>query len=175
MKARKLILTVGAIAAFAAPSALAGVSDATTIVRYLSPQAGTYQLEVENTSGIGYINSFTWASPGKLQITTLTHTVGGSCQLVSNTIVCTGAKQGIAPPSCSCHAGGRMTVDFTATGNAPQFTGRYWIYYGLESDTVITSMTPTHIAIPSFVTGQADLPLCDPGTQPTVAHPCYVE
>ena len=31
--------------------------DAVTVVRFVDPAAGGYQLEVENTSGIGYINN----------------------------------------------------------------------------------------------------------------------
>ena len=39
-----------------------GSADAVTVVRWIAP--GTYQLDVQNTSGIGYINQFTWVPPG---------------------------------------------------------------------------------------------------------------
>jgi len=175
MKGWALILTIGAVAAFAAPQALAAGPDATTIVRYVDLKHGRYQLEVENTSGIGYINSFTWDSPGQLQLTAVTSVFGGRCHIAEDQIVCAGAKQGIAPPSCTCRAGGHMTVNFTATGNAPKFNGRYWTYFGLGSDTVITSMTPVETPIPSWVSGEADLPLCDPGTQPGPDNVCQVQ
>jgi hypothetical protein len=174
MKYWALILTIGAIGAFAAPAALAS-ADATTIVRYVDLKHGQYQLEVENTSGLGYINSFTWNSPGQLQLTAISHVTGGRCHIAANAIQCTGAKHGIAPPSCTCHAGGHMTVDFTATGDAPKFNGRYWTYYGVGSDTVITSMTPVQYHIPSWEGGEQDLPLCAPGTQPGPDNPCYVQ
>ena len=176
MKIRMLILTIGAIAAFAVPSALAAVPDASAVLRYLSPKAGKYELEVDNTSGTGYINSFIWSSPGKLQITRITRVVGGSCHMASKTITCTGAKGGIAPPTCSCRPGGAMIVDFTATGYAPTCTAQYCTYVGIPTDLVITGMTPVPNPIPSYNAGQPDgEPLCDPGTQPTAEHPCYVE
>ena len=57
--------------AFAAPAALASI-DATTIMRPLNPMAGKYQVEVENTSDIGYINTFNWVPPSQLTITAIT-------------------------------------------------------------------------------------------------------
>jgi hypothetical protein len=175
MKTRMLILAVGAIAVFAVPSALAAVPDASSVLRYVSPKAGKYELEVDNTSGIGYITSFAWSSPGKLQLTRITRVQGGSCRMASNTITCTGAKQGIAPPTCSCRPGGAMVVDFTATGYAPDCTPQYCTYHGIPTDLVITGMTPTANPIPSYNAGQPDEPLCDPGTQPSAENQCYVE
>jgi hypothetical protein len=175
MKGWALILTIGAIAASAVPAAFASGPDATTVVRYVDLKHGQYQLEVENTSGLGYITSFTWDSPGQLQLTAISNVTGGRCHIADNQIQCTGAKHGIAPPSCTCRAGGHMVVNFTATGNAPKFNGRYWTYYGVESDTVITGMTPVETPIPSWMGGEQDLPLCSPGTQPGPDNPCYVQ
>ena len=176
MKARTLILTFAAIAVFAAPAALAASPDATTVIRYLAPKAGQYQIELENTSGVGYINAFAWVPPSGLTVTAVTKTSGGRCNVVENEIRCTGAKRGIAPPSCMCRVGGFMTVTFTATGYSPKFNGRYWTYYGIGSDTRITQMTPVNYAIPSTMAQVPDLPLCQPGTQPDPQHPtCIVE
>jgi hypothetical protein len=177
MKARTFFLTIAAIAMFAAPAALAAAPDATMIVRYLAPQSGKYQLEIQNTSEIGFINTFDWVPPAGLTVTAVTKTNGGTCQLASNTITCRGGKghHGIAPPDCSCHAGGWMTVTFKATGYSPRFNGKYWTYYGFDSELRILSMTPVGYHIPSDQAGVPDLPLCDPGTQPTAEHPCYVE
>src|SRR5580765_724129 len=113
MKARTLILTFAAIAVFAAPAALAAESpDATTVIRYLAPKQGKYQIELENTSGVGYINAFAWVPPAGLSVTAVTKTSGGRCNVVENEIHCTGAKRGIAPPVCMCRTGGFMTVTF---------------------------------------------------------------
>jgi hypothetical protein len=171
---RRLILTTGAALALAVPAANAA-TDATTIIRPLDLKSGKYQVEVENTSDIGYINTFNWVPPAQMTITAVTSAKGGTCHLANNVIMCTGAKQGIAPPKCTCHAGGRLTVNFTATGNSPTFNGHWWTYYGVGSETNITSMTPVPYHIPSYVPGGADLPLCPLGTQPTDADPCYVE
>ena len=85
MKARTLILTVAAIAMLAGPAAaFAAGPDATTVVRYLAPKAGKYQLEIENTSGVGFITGLAWVPPDGLTVTTLTRTTGGTCHLASN-------------------------------------------------------------------------------------------
>src|SRR5207344_1647945 len=100
-----------------------GATDAVTIIRYLDPMQGKYQIEVENTSGIGYINTFNWVPPNQMVITAITSSEGGRCSLTDNTISCVGGKDGIAPPKCTCLHGGIMTVNFTATGNLPKFNG----------------------------------------------------
>ena len=131
-------------------------TDAVTIFRFLDPSAGKYQIEVQNTSGIGYINTFNWVPPPSMTITAITSSEGGRCTLVSGGISCVGGKKGIAPPKCTCLAGGAMTVNFTATGNAPTFNGQFWTYYGIVgSHTDITSMTPVPYHIPSFLSSQA--------------------
>jgi len=175
MKASRLILAFAAIAVFAAPAALAASPDATTVIRYLAPKAGIYQIELENTSAVGYINTFAWIPPAGLTVTAVTKTTGGRCHLVGNEIDCTGGKHGIAPPVCICRAGGFMTVTFTAAGYSPKFNGHYWTYYGIGSDTRITSMTPVSYHIPATMAQVPDLPVCDLGTQPSDDHPCIVE
>src|SRR5579872_2365900 len=49
--------------------------DAVAVVRWVSP--GLYQLDVQNTSGIGYINTFSWSPPIGLTITAVTSAEGG--------------------------------------------------------------------------------------------------
>ena len=121
-----------------------------------------------------------WVPPNEMTITAITGSQGGTCHLANNMLMCTGGKhkEGLAPPKCTCRHGGVMTVDFTATGDSPTFNGHWWTYYGIWSQTDITSMTPVPYQIPSYQNPQtnfADLPLCDPGTQSTDAHPCHVE
>ena len=91
-----------------------GSADAVTVVRWIAPE--TYQLDVQNTSGIGYINQFTWVPPGNLTVTAITSTEGGNCSLVGGSIKCNGK---IAPPTCTCLAGGDLVVTFLAKGLEP--------------------------------------------------------
>jgi hypothetical protein len=175
MKGWALILTIGAIAAFAVPAAFASGPDASTIVRYVDLKHGQYQLEIENTSGLGYIKSFSWDAGSQLQLRAVKSVQGGRCQIASNQLSCSGWKLGIAPPDCTCRAGGRLVVNFTASGNEPTFNGRYWTYYGLYSDTTVTDVNPVDYHIPSWLGGVQDLPLCSPGTQPGPDNPCSVQ
>ena len=150
-----------------------GATDAVTIVRFLDPMRGLYQIEVDNTSGIGYINTFDWVPPPNMTITAITSTEGGHCALNNGNISCVGGKKGLAPPKCTCLAGGSMTVNFTATGNSPTFNGQYWTYYGVVGSwTHITSMTPVPYHIPSFLTPGVDLPICKAGQKSTGTNPC---
>ncbi|HWB22188.1 MAG TPA: hypothetical protein VG652_04815 [Gaiellaceae bacterium] len=151
-----------------------GATDAVTIIRFLDPVRGLYQIEVQNTSGIGYINTFNWVPPPDMTITAVTSTEGGHCSLVNAAISCTGGGKGVAPPTCTCLAGGSMTINFTATGNAPVYANGYWTYYGVIGGyTQITSMTPVPYHIPSFVASSAeDIPICKAGQTSTTANPC---
>ena len=51
-------------------------TDAVTVFRFLDPSIGKYQIEIENTSGIGFINTFTWNPPPGMTITAVTSTEG---------------------------------------------------------------------------------------------------
>ena len=95
-------------------------------MRWISP--GIYELDVQNTSGIGYINVFTWTPPPALTVVAVTKTVGGKCSLAGGYIQCSGK---IPPPKCTCQAGGDLTVTFTAKGLEPTFANGYWTYYGI--------------------------------------------
>ncbi len=126
--------------------------DASTVMRYLDPHAGKYQLVIFNTSGIGYINSVNWLPPAGLTVTAITGVTGGTCRLDQGDIACDAAAPGLAPPKCTCQTGGLMTVNFTATGDEPTFNGSWWIYHGLVGAYMqITSMTPVPYHIPSFI------------------------
>ena len=127
--------------------------DADTVMHYIDPMTGKYELVIYNTSAIGYINSVNWLPPAGLTVTAITGMTGGSCTLDSGDISCTASGAGLAPPICTCRTGGTMIVDFTATGDAPTFNGSWWTYYGLVGSYMqITSMTPVPYHIPSFIT-----------------------
>ena len=143
-------------------------ADVVAIVRWVSP--GSYQLEVENTSGIGYINAFSWDPPVNLTITAVTSSEGGKCTLEGGSIECTGK---VAPPKCTCLAGGSLTVNFTAKGLEPTFANGYWTYYGFSGARLqIQQMTPVPYHIPSALPTYTDLPVCKKGQKSTKARPC---
>ena len=122
-----------------------GSGDAVTVVRWIGP--GLYQLDVQNTSGIGFIDTFSWVPPAGLTITAVTSSEGGKCALVSGDIKCNGK---IAPPDCTCRAGGDLTVNFTASGLDPTFANGYSTSYGMEGAYLqIEQMTPVPYHIPS--------------------------
>jgi hypothetical protein len=126
--------------------------DASTVMRYLDPRGGRYQLVIFNTSGIGYINSVNWLPPAGMTVTAITAVSGGTCRMDMGDIACDAKAPGLAPPKCTCQTGGVMTVNFTATGDEPVFNGSWWIYHGLVGASMqITSMTPVPYHIPSFI------------------------
>jgi hypothetical protein len=147
-----------------------GAADAVTTIRWLN-NTGSYQLEVQNTSAIGYLDTFEWTPPPNLTVTSVTGSSGGKCALQNGEIQCTGK---LIPPKCTCEGGGLLTVNFTATGDNPTFANGYWTYYGLEGSYLhIETVTPVPYHIPSFLSGaSADLPVCAKGKTSTKAHPC---
>lgn len=145
-----------------------GSGDAVVVVRWLAPNA--YQLDVQNTSGIGFINQFVWTPPIGLTVTAVTSSEGGKCALVNADIQCNG---NVAPPTCTCLAGGDLTVNFTATGLQPTFANGYYTYYGMVGAFLqITEMTPVPYHIPSSLSLVSDLPLCKKGHTSTKSNPC---
>jgi hypothetical protein len=154
-----------------------GLGDAVTVVHFLDIPRGLYQLTVDNTSGLGYINTFTWVAPTNMNITAITSSEGGKCTLVDGNISCKAGGKGIAPPKCTCQSGGTLTVNFTATGLSPTFNGQYYTWYGIVGGWLhLTSMTPVPYHIPSFLSPQLDEPLCGSAEHPsktsTKGSPC---
>jgi hypothetical protein len=146
-----------------------GSADADTVVLLLRP--GLYQLDVQNTSGIGYIDSFNWVPPPGMTITAITSTQGGKCVLAGGDIHCTGK---IAPPACTCASGGSLLVNFAAKGLDPTFANGYWTYYGIVGAYLqIQTVTSVPYHIPSYVANPyGDLPICKKGQKTTTANPC---
>jgi hypothetical protein len=147
-------------------------NDANVVVRQLSN--GRFELLVQNTSGIGWINSFQWVPPAGMTVTKISHTSLGSCKLAAGAISCT-AK--LKPPNCTCRVGGSMTVDFTATGRDPTTLDGHPLTLGVVGSYLrIAKMTPVPYHIPSWLGGvtpkQGELPLCKKGQKSTKAHPC---
>jgi hypothetical protein len=146
-----------------------GSADAVTTFRWLD--SGKYQLEVQNTSGIGFLNTFSWVPPPGLTITAVTSSEGARCSLQNGDIYCSGK---ITPPQCTCQPGGFMTVNFTATGDTPTYANGYWTYYGIVGGYLhIQTVTPVPYHIPSFSSSPfQDLPLCKGGQTSTKSKPC---
>jgi hypothetical protein len=155
------------------PSGTRAAADSVETIRFLGD--GKYQLEVQNTSDIGYINTFEWHPPPGLTLTAVTSSEGGRCQLRSGAISCRGGGKGLTPPQCTCIPGGFLTVNFTATGLAPTISNGVVTHYGMVgSFLLITTVTPVPYHIPSFLSPAVDLPLCTKGQTPTRAKPCAV-
>lgn len=135
--------------------------DTTYVVENLDPP-GHYRLIVQNTTGIGYINSFRWDPPPGVTVTVIHSTTGGTCSVSNGGLQCSGK---IAPPSCTCLPGGKLVVDFYATGSGSM--------EGMSLQ--IEQMTPVPWHIPSFL-GTAstaldgDAPLCKQATKATKHH-----
>jgi hypothetical protein len=150
-------------------------ADVADVVRWLGwtgSNSGVYQLQVQNTTGIGYINSFQWNAPTGLTITAVTSSEGGKCSLANNAIHCSG---NIAPPTCTCYPGGSLTVNFIASGLTPTYTNGYRTNYGIVGESLqIQSMTPVPYHIPSYQAPGIfkDIPLCAKGQKSTKVHPC---
>ena len=78
-----------------------GAADAVTVVSWISP--GKYQLDVQNTSGVGYIDQFTWVPPANLTISAVTSSEGGKVHArLAAVIQCNGRW----PAACTCQPAG---------------------------------------------------------------------
>ena len=120
-------------------------SDVETVLRTLA--SNRYELDVSNTSGIGYINRFAWSPPPGWTITAVTKTTGGSCALASAKISCHGS---IGPPACLCAgAGGDLIVDFTITSTPAKKVPHGPSTFGSVGSTFqLTPMTPVPFLVP---------------------------
>ena len=116
-------------------------SDTNLIFRYLN---GKYQLQVLNTSGIGYLDGFTWEPSAGWKVTGIKTSSGASCSVTSaGKIHCAGR---VRPPSCLCTGdGGIVTVTFTASATTKK-SG--YLFGGAPWQFKITKMTPVPYLIP---------------------------
>jgi hypothetical protein len=127
-----------------------GSTDANWVLRWLGH--GKYALEVQNTSGIGYLNTFEWITPPGITIVSVTSTTGGSCKLVHGDISCAGT---LKPPLCTCLPGGNLTTYFTAKGLNPTVSGGTTTNYGVAASyLVIKTVTPVPYHIPSALSSK---------------------
>jgi hypothetical protein len=116
-------------------------SDTNVIFRYLN---GSYQLQVLNTSGIGYLNGFQWEPSAGWKVTGIKSASGAACSLTAaGKISCRGS---VHPPSCLCSDdGGSVTINFTAASTGKKsgylFGGSPWQFK-------VTKMTPVPYIIP---------------------------
>ena len=142
--------------------------DAVSIVRWISP--GIYELDVQNTSGIGYINVFTWTPPPAMTVTAVTKTVGGKCSLTGGYIQCSGK---IPPPKCTCS--GRRGPHRHLHREGPRADVRERVLDVLRDrrrGLQIRQMTPVPYHIPSALPQFSDVPVCKKGQTSTKAKPC---
>jgi hypothetical protein len=116
-------------------------ADTNVVFRYLN---GSYELQVLNTSGIGYLNGFTWAPSAGWAVTSIKTSQGASCSLTrQGKISCTGT---VRPPSCLCTGdGGVVSIRFTA---APTKKKAGYLFGGSPAQFKITKMTPVPYIIP---------------------------
>src|SRR5439155_15570800 len=92
---------------------LVHVSGSDTNVIFRSPSENSYELQVLNTSGIGYLNGFTWSPPEGWKVTHIKNSTGADCSLTpKGKIFCSGT---VHPPTCLCgNDGGSVSVSFSA-------------------------------------------------------------
>jgi hypothetical protein len=116
-------------------------SDTNVIFSYLS---GSYELQVLNTSGIGYLNGFTWEPSAGWKVTGIKSASGAVCTLThAGRIFCRGS---VHPPTCLCtDDGGSVLVNFTA---APTTKNHGFLLGGSPWQFKVTKMTPVPYIIP---------------------------
>lgn len=115
-------------------------SDTNVVFRYLN---GSYQLQVLNTSGIGYLNGFIWEPSAGWKVTKITSVSGGACSLTAaGKISCHGNVQ---PPTCLCAVGGSVTINFAAS---PTTKKSGFLFGGAPWQFKVTKMTPVPYIIP---------------------------
>lgn len=116
-------------------------SDTNVVFNYLN---GSYKLEVMNTSGIGYLDGFTWTPSPGWTVTRIKNASGAACSVTqAGKITCSGTVQ---PPSCLCTGdGGIVSVEFTAT---PTKKNAGYLFGGSATQFKVTKMTPVPYLIP---------------------------
>jgi hypothetical protein len=108
---------------------------------------GRYLLKVQDESGIGDIDRFTWAPPAGWTITAVTGSAGGRCALAGGRIACRGR---LRHPACLCTAtGGVLVVRFTARAPGASSAAGHPVVIGTAGGRLtITAMTPVPFLIP---------------------------
>jgi len=150
-------LSVGASANAAAPPPRVDMPFA-MVLRVLDESAGRYQVDIENSNPTRFVSAFNWVPPAGMTVTAVTASYGGICHLAGNGVI---ACKGLgAPPDSATGIGGSITVNFTATGRQPTWTGSYWIHYGVVGT--------ASVQFSKF----SDVPVCKSGQKSTKAHPC---
>jgi hypothetical protein len=116
-------------------------SDTNVVFRYLN---GSYEVQVLNTSGIGYLDGFTWTPSPGWAVTKIKNASGASCSLTpAGKISCTGS---VHPPSCLCTGdGGSVSIRFTAK---PTKKNAGYLFGGSAAQFKVTKMTPVPYIIP---------------------------
>lgn len=132
-------------------------------VRILDENAGSYQVEVDNLNPFRFITGYVWTAPPGMTILKITSTSGGKCLLTgSGTLTCNGSAAG---PHDNTGVGESLLVDFTATGEQPQFIptsyGGYYLHFGVIGS--VSVQTSANFG---------DLPLCKKGQKSSQAHRC---
>jgi hypothetical protein len=135
--------------------------------------AGLAIFELTNQSTLGYINSFEWLPPAGITITGIADSSGASCVVSANTIGCSGK---IAPPTCTCLPGGRVSMTISYRGTLPNDLSGW---NGPSVGTVrVETVTPVPWTIPHSLAKPGDggitngeLPLCKAATKATKHHP----
>jgi hypothetical protein len=129
-----------------------GSADASTILR----QVGTkrYQLDVANTSSLGYIERLSWSPPDGFTITAVNGSTGGICKLADGgTIECHGR---LRPPKCLCtNSGGVLSITFTANAKAYSIVNGYRVYHApVGGHLSVSAVDPVPYLVPSTRAGQ---------------------
>jgi hypothetical protein len=114
----------------------------------LSTKDGHYVLDVHNTSGVGYLDRFTWTPPPGWTVTKILKTSGGTCQVSSKGIIWCSGK--IQPPTCLCRGDGAiLTIEFTASVPPDTTKNGHPLLFGSAGALLrIQAMTPVPYLIP---------------------------
>src|SRR4051812_47198218 len=163
MRGLRLFLLAGAGALLVATGAMAATPIRVDMpfsltIRVLDEQAGKYAVEIDNGNPTRVITGFKWTPPAGMNVTEVTRTIGGKCELSGEIILCKGG--GAIPPSTAESIGSGLLVYFTASGRQPTWTGKMWIHYGVVG------------AVEVQTSKFSDLPLCKKGVTSTKTHPC---
>ena len=108
---------------------------------------GHYSIEVLNTSGIGFLNGFTWSPPPGWTIHGITKVTGAKCTLASQVVTCSGK---VSPPACLCAGdGGKVKIDIAVSTPGETYVKGKPVHYGtVGAKMQITRMTAVPYLIP---------------------------